>query len=114
MRERRRQMKKGGEKDGEKVSRESEEERKDVFGDLSQWHMDSNSDQMQKEREEEKKLEEEILAHYSRDAPNSPVALMKFILARPNVKLIDIVSEFDRIKTAHKLDAQEVKLGKVL
>ena len=39
---------------------------------------------------------------------------MKFILSRPNVRLIDIVSEFERIKVAHKLDNQEVKLGKVL
>ena len=30
------------------------------------------------------------------------------------MRLIDIVSEFERIKVAHKLDNQEVKLGKVL
>lgn len=91
----------------------------DVFGNLDDWSMDPNSDRLQAEREKERLQDEKLMANYSKVAPDTPVALMKFILARQaanpeKVKLIDIVCEFERIKIAHKLDTQEVKLGKVL
>lgn len=93
---------------------ETESAPKDVFGDLSQWHMDPDSTKMEAERARERAKEEEFRLHHSNVAPDTPVALMKFVLSKPNVKLIDIVSEFERIKIAHKLEEQEVKLGKVL
>jgi len=93
-----------------KTSARSEDE----LGDLSRWHIDPNNKRKLEEREKQRKMDEEFLAHHSKVAPETPVALMKFILSRPNVRLIDIVSEFERIKVAHKLDNQEVKLGKVL
>merc|ERR1719474_1797460 len=76
--------------------------------------MDPDSKRRIQEREEERQMQEEFKKYHSNIAPDTPVALMKFILSRPNVRLIDIVSEFERIKIAHKLDNQEVKLGKVL
>lgn len=84
------------------------------LGDLSRWHMDKDQTRRLEEQEKMRLQDEEFLKNFSKVAPDTPVALMKFILARPNVRLIDIVSEFERIKVAHKLDNQEVKLGKVL
>jgi len=117
-REKKRMMKQKGGDDGKgaRIAGESSGARSsdDDLGDLSRWHMDPNTNRKEAEREKEQKQDEKFRGNHSKVAPDTPVALMKFILARPNVRLIDIVSEFERIKIAHKLDNQEVKLGKVL
>jgi len=115
-RERKRARKKQGANSEEsgKVESAKVSSKDDEFGDLTRWHMDPDSKRKLAEREREREMQEELKNHHSNVAPDTPVALMKFILSRPNVRLIDIVSEFERIKIAHKLDNQEVKLGKVL
>jgi len=93
-----------------KAKKKNEEPEQNFDG----WHMDKNSERTEAKREEEEEDTKKLKENHVTDFPNSPVALLKFILQKPNMKLIDIVSEFQRIKIAHKLDEAETKLGKVL
>jgi len=78
------------------------------------WHMDEDVKRTETHREEEERVSRELIMNTHKETPNAPVALLKFILQRDNMKLVDIVSEFQRIKIAHQLDEAETKLGRVL
>lgn len=78
------------------------------------WHMDGDAKRTETEREIEERVSRELIMNTSKETPNAPVALLRFILQRDGMKLVDIVSEFQRIKIAHQLDEAETKLGRVL
>merc|ERR1719242_915899 len=85
--------------------------------DYSQWHMDENMERAKSEKALFEEMTAVMTANYSKETPDTPVALLKFILGRKykgQAKLVDVISEFQRIEKAHKLDQQEQKLAKIL
>lgn len=85
--------------------------------DYSLWHMDENMDRAKKEKALFEEMHQKMAQNYSKETPDTPVALLKFVLNRKHqgqVKLVDVISEFSRIEKAHKLDQQETKLAKIL
>merc|ERR1712224_338849 len=82
--------------------------------DFKQWYVDKDKTPMEDERKIEKVLQKKMLENFSDEELNSPLALLRFILNRPGVSLVEIVSEFQRIRLAHQLDNAELKLAKIL
>jgi len=78
------------------------------------WYLDKDKRAMEQERKIAAAIQEKMKANLSNENPDTPVALLKFILDKPNPVLVDIVSEFQRIRLAHKLENAELKLAKVL
>ena len=54
-----------------KTSARSEDE----LGDLSRWHIDPDNKRKLEEREKQRKMDEEFLAHHSKVAPETPVGI---------------------------------------
>jgi len=82
--------------------------------DFKQWHVDKDKSPMHEERKIEKDLQMKMIENFSNEELNSPLALLRFILNRPGVSLVEMVSEFQRIRLAHQLDNAELKLAKIL
>lgn len=78
------------------------------------WHIDADNSILLAEKEKALALQEKHQRFFVKNAPETPVALLKHVLNTQGIRLVDIVSEFERIKVAHGLDEQQKKLGKVL
>jgi len=80
------------------------------------WYMDPDFELTKQNRSYVKAVDNEERAKYFRTEapPEGPVALLKYAINTPGTNLVNIVSEFERIKLADKLEQQELKLGKTL